>query len=485
MRAARESSLGFATLTQLGAKLVSVVCGLASLMLLTRHLGASGYGVWATAIAYVTLVGIFGEGGLSLLTVRELSEQGGQGPRGPAYVRTQLVGRLALSTGVTILAVGAALVLFRHEPSVVSAVLVLAPLLPSLAVASTLSSVLQARLLLQRAAAAEALSRLASLGAVATVVVLGGGLWWCLLATSFGWVLQVVLLWVCLPSPRLSGGGPADVRDSFAGMLWRSLPLGVASLVNGLYFRLDAVMVALMAGVTEAGRYAVAYRFLDALLLVPGAFAAAALPVLARLSPDLTDLVSAGNRCLRVVLLAVSPVVVAGLIAAPALVTALGGADYAASGPVVRVLLVGGWFSSVDIVLGLLIIVSGLQGRMLWLNLSSLATNILGNLVLIPLLGSLGAALMTAGCEGAVLVVASLALRRLIGFRFEGSAWRPAVVALAALTATAVVAASLLAWPAAVGLSLAVYAWALLRAGALHDVAFLTARPTPVAGVTS
>jgi O-antigen/teichoic acid export membrane protein len=244
-------------------------------------------------------------------------------------------------------------------------------------------------------------------------------------------------------------------------------------------------MVAVLAGVAEAGRYAVAYRFLDAMLLLPSAFGSAALPVLARLSANLSDLVAAGNRCLRVVLLAVSPVVACGLIAAPALIGALGGSHYASSGDVVRVLLVGGWFSSLDIVLGLLIIVSGLQGRMLWLNVGALLTNVIGNLVVIPLFGSLGAAWMTASCEAGVLVVATLALRRLIGFRFEGAGWRPAVGALCVLAVTAILAGAFLSWPVAVALSLAIYAGVLLRSGALSDVAFLTARSLPVPAVVA
>lgn len=486
MRVPRESSLAFATLAQLGAKVVTLVTGLASLVLLTRHLGATGYGVWATAIAYVTVVGMFGEGGLSLLTVRELSDQNGPGSRGAAYVRRQLVGRLVLSTTVTVLAIGVALVLFSDEPAVISAVLLLAPFLPGLAVASTLASVLQARLMLHRVAAAEALSRTLFLIGLVVVVRLGGGVGWCLVVVSLAWVLQAGLLWVCLPRPRLADSGPRDERDdhdTFVRMLWRSLPLGVATMVNGLYFRVDAVMVAVLAGVAEAGRYAVAYRFLEALLLLPSAFGSAALPVLARLSANLDDLIAAGNRCLRIVLVAVSPIISSGLIAAPALIAALGGRHYASSAAVVRVLLIGGWFSSVDIVLGLLIIVSGLQGRMLWLNVGALLTNVLANLVVIPQFGSLGAAWMTAACEAGVLVVATIALHRLIGFRFQGAGWRPALAALAVLGVTAALAGTLLWWPVAVAVSVAVYGVVVLRAGALADIAFLRDRPTPVSVV--
>ncbi len=460
-------SIWTGTSSLLAARAVNAMAGLASLTLLTRHLGAHGFGVFATATTFVALVAVIGDGGLPLLTVRELSEDG---PDSGTYLRTQVRGRLLLSVGVGVVAAGLALTVFRREPAVAVAILVLLPALPCLAVGSTFASALQARLLVHRVAATGAVSRVVSLVGVALVVAADGGLVWCLAVTAACWIVQTALLWACLPHDM---GRPAPERssgDTFLAMLRRSAPLGAATLVNGVYFRVDAVMVALIAGVSEAGGYAVAYRFLDSLLMLPGAFAAAVLPILARRSGRRDALVSAGDQCLRAVVIGVTPVVVAGFLLAPQLVRLVGGATYASSVDVLRVLLIGGWFSSVNIVLGLLIIVSGMQGRMLWLNVGALAVNVVGNLVLIPALGSLGAAVMTTVCEAAVLVVAAYALRRRLGLSHTAQDWTPVLVGVTALLGVAVLSG--LALPAMVGvvLSIGVYAGVLLRSGALASV---------------
>lgn len=456
------------TASQLAVRVVSVFAGLASLTLLTRHLGVHGYGVFATATTFVTLVALITDAGLPLLTAKDLSSEQIDAD---AYLRTQVRGRLWLSAGAAAVSAGLAVILFGSQPGVTAAILVCLPSLPLLAVTTTLAAALQARLLIHRVAIVGGISRLIALLGVSLAVLADGGLGWCLVATLFGWLAQTVLLWRMVQRVVPTSVDAERADDGFGQMLKRAAPLGVATLVNGVYFRIDGVMVALLAGLTAAGEYAVAYRFLDSLLLVPGAFAAAALPVLARRAAQGNEvLVRAGDLCLRAVVVGVTPVVVAGFVLAPQLVRMIGGAGYDSSAVVLRVLLVGGWFSSVDIVLGLLIIVSGLQGRMLWLNLSALAVNVAGNLFLIPRFGSLGAAIMTAACEAAVLVVAAISLRAYLGLRLRGQLWVPIVAAQAALVVAAVALGLTLTAFAAATIALLIYLGALLATGALAGI---------------
>ena len=251
----------------------------------------------------------------------------------------------------------------------------------------------------------------------------------------------------------------------YAGQLRRSVPLGAAVVINGVYFRVDAVMVATLAGVAAAGRYGIAYRVLDSVLLVPAVVGAAALPALVRARDDTTTLHRRTGRLLQGVVLVMTPVVLVGWLAAPWVVRVLGGPAFASSASVLRVLLVAAWFSSVDVVLGLLIVAAGLQGRLLWLNLGALVVNVAGNLVLIPHLAGLGAAAMTAGCEAAVAVVAGVALHRIRGYQPR----IPAAGRLVAVTSLAVCTAALLV-PAA--------GWAVAASGAclVYGVGVLVTR---------
>jgi O-antigen/teichoic acid export membrane protein len=195
-----------------------------------------------------------------------------------------------------------------------------------------------------------------------------------------------------------------------------SAALGVAAVINVIYFRVDAVMVASIRGVDAAAGYAVAYRFLDMVLILPATFGATVLPALVRRGDDPEVLHRWANACIRLTLGFMVPVILVGILFAGPVMAVLGGRGFASSADVLRLLLIAGLFSSVDIMLGLLIVAAGLQGRMLWLNISALAANVIGNVILIPRFGGAGAAAMTGICEAAVMIVAVVVLRRTTGF---------------------------------------------------------------------
>ncbi len=401
--------------TQLAAKAVAAVAGLGSVYVLTRALGIHGYGIYAAAMSFVALVAMVADGGLPIMTARDVATS--DQLEASAYVGRQLAGRLVLSAITCCAALALALALFRNQPGFVTAVMLLLPGLPALAVTSTVAATLQGASLLRRVAMVEASTRTLTFLALLAVVHLGGRVGAVLVVGCCGWALQCLFLILALPPdlrPRFVRAAPA-----FRGMLKRSIPLGMAAVLNVIYFRVDAVMLASMSGARAAAQYALAYRFLDMVLVLPSTFGSTMLPALARAVKNRAHLESLLSTSLRLTLLVMTPIAIIAIVGADRAVEIVGSNAFAASGGVLRVLIVAAWFSSVDILLGLVIIVTGIQGRMLWLNVGALVINVLGNLVLIPRMGPMGAAIMTAACEGAVMIVAIVALRRIEGIRIR------------------------------------------------------------------
>lgn len=448
------------TSAQLAGKAVTVVAGLVSIRILTTYLGPDGFGIYVTATAFLALVAIVADGGLSLLTVNELSRPHPD-PRG--YITVMVRGRVALSVAIAGLGVVVAWVLFHDRFDVLFSITILLLFLPPLSLAALSGSVLQSRSLLPRVAMVEAIARITAVSGLVVVTRTDLGLRGCLAVVAGGWVLHSVLLLVAVPvdvRPHLRQIGGAGA--GFAGMLRRSLPLGAAALVNGVYFRVDAVMVALLAGVQVAGQYGVAYRGLELLLLAPSAFGAALLPALVRASSQVDTLQAMMGRAIQFVMVAMTPLVAVVWIAAPVLVGLLGGSQFSGSVQLLRILAIAAWFSSFDIVLGLGIVVAGVQGRLLWINVGALALNIVGNVLLIPRIGAAGAAVMTAACEAAVLVAATLALRRVAGVRVSPPRTGRVTVAIVVLFGSTAVLADTVPWLLAICACLCLYALLLV-----------------------
>ena len=75
-------------------KLAVLAIGAASIFVTTRYLGASGYGQFALALAFVQMVGLLADLGLLTVVVREISRDPGATER---LVGNTLTLRLALS----------------------------------------------------------------------------------------------------------------------------------------------------------------------------------------------------------------------------------------------------------------------------------------------------------------------------------------------------------------------------------------------------
>src|SRR5919109_5676528 len=88
------------TLTQAGARIVTLGLAVLITSVLTRHLGVSGYGVYVTVTVYVPFFALFFDAGLTTFVVRSLATD----PRRTELFREALALRLALALGITVLA---------------------------------------------------------------------------------------------------------------------------------------------------------------------------------------------------------------------------------------------------------------------------------------------------------------------------------------------------------------------------------------------
>ena len=108
------------TASQALGKLAVLVIGAASIFITTRYLGASGYGQFALALAFVQMVGLLADLGLLTVVVREISRDPGATER---LIGHTLTLRLALSVVVIALA-GLLSLAMPYTPQVRVAILI-------------------------------------------------------------------------------------------------------------------------------------------------------------------------------------------------------------------------------------------------------------------------------------------------------------------------------------------------------------------------
>lgn len=402
--------VGRSTAVQWMAKFAGMALSLASLVVVAHRLGSQEYGRLTLVTAYFSFVVVLADWGFPATLAREFSHDG---PVEPDLLSSLVLGRLAASLGIYLAALGGFVVLVGQGRRTAEAAAILLVALVPASVASTVTTVLQADLRLHVAAAYELLARCGGFVATVAVVMAGGGVR-SVVAVQVGVYAVNSLLVLGVVRRRSRIAWRFDSR-LFTRSVRQSAPLGLAMVLNAVYYRVDALMVGSISGLAAAGEYGAAYRVMDSVLALPSILASVLFPLLVRCSGDLVRFRRLASGALAAAQLVMVPFVVVGLAAAPPVMRLVGGSDFASGGDSLKLLMFAGLVSAADIVLGLSLIAINRNRQALWLNAAALGVNVVLNLVFIPRWGAPGAAAATLASESAVAVVALILLNRWAG----------------------------------------------------------------------
>src|SRR5215203_3944121 len=287
---------------------------------------AAGYGKVALAFAFIQMLGVLADVGLLTVVVREISRDPASTDR---LVGNALVLRLVLSLALLALAALASLTLSWDTQVRVAVLIAGVPFVLGL-VNSALVAVLQARLRMDRAAVADVIGRAASFAALVLVVTLDAGFYAVVATAAVGALATLLVTWAIVfrearPRPR------AD-REVWRRLLVLALPVGAALAVSELYFRLDMLLVSVFRPYDEVGLYALSYRMVELIGILPAIVMTSVFPLLSRYLQESRELAARTVDAAGDLFVAIgAPIAAGGLVVAPELVRLIGGDEFAGS----------------------------------------------------------------------------------------------------------------------------------------------------------
>lgn len=209
-----------------------------------------------------------------------------------------------------------------------------------------------------------------------------------------------------------------DARGYLRPALSYGIKAHLSNLIAFLNKRMDIFILNLLIGPAGAGLYTIAVRLVDQLWMISQAVSTVLLP---RLSSMVGD--DKGRRALTPVIARFvlwGTLLAAGMLAAVAnpLIEALFGAEFLVAIPALMILLPGVVMISCVRVLANDLAARGLVGVNLALAIGILVVNLVGNLLLIPAYGIVGAALATT-----IAYVSNFLIRLILQNRLSGIIW--------------------------------------------------------------
>lgn len=206
------------------------------------------------------------------------------------------------------------------------------------------------------------------------------------------------------------------------GRMWPLLreaaPLGALSMLALLYFRIDTILLSLLAGQSAVAEYGAVYRTSEALLTIATAIAATSLPTLsATFTRSRATATSVYQQYLRVSTAITAAVAGVGLVAPGTVMGLLFGDKYRDTGPFLTLMLLSAVVMGINVIQATALIALDGQWLIARVAVLNLVVNVAANVLLIPGYGVIGACISTLLTEVINSIVQFGLLSRHIGFR--------------------------------------------------------------------
>ncbi len=390
---------------QVVVRIGNLALGVFVTALVVRTLGSAGYGQWSTMFAVLALVGYFTNFGMEGVALREAA-------RHPEieheWIGAVIMLRLLLLGPVMAVAF-AAILLLPHTEEMLIAGAIMVVAMPFGGVGA-LGLLFQLRVDNRVPMLVLTLRSVLWGAAVLVIHIQHGGM----IAFSAALVLTNLVGSVVqtVAALRLVDRWPRPSRKHVRKLMMVSLSIGIAGLLVIAYARIDQVIVYTIRGSHEAGLYAAVYNVIDQSHFVPISVLTTLAPVLAASWPaDPARLLRTARLTAEMLSVASFGGLAFAIVAAEPVVRLIFGAPFVEAAPALPVLSGAFVLICYGYLNGNLLLVLGLQNRLLRISLIALVVNLVGNLILVPLVGFMGAAWMTLATEAVVFVMTSLLVR--------------------------------------------------------------------------
>ncbi len=212
-------------------------------------------------------------------------------------------------------------------------------------------------------------------------------------------------------------------------MVGQSWPLMVNHLLATAFFKIDVILMEAINGPIMVGWYSTAYKWLDALNVIPAFLSAALLPVISRQAhEDPPALVRSFRLSVKLLVIVALPLAAVTTFIAEALIGVLGGPEYLPDGAIALQLMIWsipiGWINSVT---NYTLIALDQQRVLTWTFVGGVGFNVIANLLLLPQYGYRAAAVIHIASEAVLLALFLVVLWRGLRGRVSGEDRRAAV----------------------------------------------------------
>ncbi len=406
----------FNTGSQIVGKAVTATSTLILTILIGRSLGPAGYGDFTKIFAFVGYFYTFSDFGLNNIFIKLTSNNDDAFSKNLFKVLVSL--RIVIATTLAVVAIAVAYLLPYNAsaqtgfgPLVKLGIVIAAVTILTQALLTTANAYFQKNLRYDLSAVATTLGSAAVL-LFATIIFLKGG---SLTSYVFAYVVGGIIfaasaLALIFKKFKFAPTPTVDI-DQFKKLINLSWPVGLALILNLIYFRVDVLILSYTRPTQEVGFYGLSYQFFEAFLTVPIFISNALYPLLAALYNQNRSDFAKQIRTYLVYLFLFSLVLSASLFTASFLIPIIYGTGFTPAVGSLRILSTGLPFFFISALLWHILIIEDRQKLLPAIYGVGAVFNVISNMIFIPIYGFAAAAATTVASEILILLLLYLALK--------------------------------------------------------------------------
>lgn len=355
-----------------------------------RILGATEYGKFTFALAFIGLFTIFADIGLSQIITREFAREKEKEREFSAILSLKIF--LSLGTLILIL-VGSFFI--TPDPLIQKVIWILALCILIESFFSTIFAFLQARQKMEYQSLASMLETLLTVGAGLFILFYFPSVQ--NLSYSYLFAASITLIFILIffhfKIQRLFLSLNKSIWQRFLSMSW---PLALAGVAGVIFNQTDSVMLGYFGQITQTGWYNAAYRVIGVTLIPTGLIATSFFPVLSKYFKESKEkLQKIWDYYMELMIFLAIPLTIGGIVLAPKIIDFIYGQDYTSAVLAFQILIIMAGIAFLNTPFYDLMIVSNQQAKIFWISLSGAIINVILNLILIPKFSLYGAAVAT------------------------------------------------------------------------------------------
>ena len=367
-----------------------------------RYLGQTGYGQFATVMAFLQIFGIIIDFGLYIILLKKLSKTGEDTDKLVNNIFT-----IRLASGLIFLGIAPVIGLFMPYPAIIKAgIFITTGFYLFVSLNQLLSAVFQKYMATYWIALGELIGKASTLGVTLAFIFMGMDLKWILAAMVIGSGLNFLTNFI--GSRKFF-----KIKLAFDFSLWKSIlkeswPIALSIFFTLVYFKGDTLILSLFQPENEVGIYSAPYKVLEVIIAFPTMFIGLALPVLNKswLEQNMDKYKTVLQKAFDFLVILALPMVGGTIVLAEPIMRLLGGEEFVPSAPVLQILI----FATAAIFLGTLftylVVTMNKQKVMLWGYSAVAVVSLTLYITLIPIFSYWAAAGVTVLAEVAIFIIA-------------------------------------------------------------------------------